>query len=192
MSWSGVRLSPLGTSATNWPIVPAPDARWWCMWSSRWNENWQGKPQYSEKTFPSATLSTTNPTWPDLGSNPGRRGGKPATNRLSYGTALKNPYWEAANSSAGPKILLLVMEPKDSLPQLYVYAIRIACHCHRCLIYLIQFRNQVMQHANLINKSFIPPNMFRLFQSSWGASTKFSTKIICTVHCLLHYHFQNA
>jgi hypothetical protein len=32
-------------------------------------------------------LSTTNPTWPDPGSNPGRRGGKPATNRLSYGTA---------------------------------------------------------------------------------------------------------
>jgi hypothetical protein len=24
----------------------------------------------------------------DLGLNPGRRGGKPATNRLSYGTAL--------------------------------------------------------------------------------------------------------
>jgi hypothetical protein len=26
-------------------------------------------------------------TWPDPGSNPGRRGGKPATNRLSYGAA---------------------------------------------------------------------------------------------------------
>jgi hypothetical protein len=38
---------------------------------------------------PSATLSTTNPTWPDLGSNPGSRGGKPVTNRLSYGTAWK-------------------------------------------------------------------------------------------------------
>jgi hypothetical protein len=25
--WSGVRLSPLGTSAANWPIVPAPDDR---------------------------------------------------------------------------------------------------------------------------------------------------------------------
>jgi hypothetical protein len=25
ISWVGVRLSPLGTSATNWPIVPAPD-----------------------------------------------------------------------------------------------------------------------------------------------------------------------
>jgi hypothetical protein len=56
------RLSPLGTSATSWPIVPAPDHRWW-TWSSRWNEKWQGKPKYSEKTFPNATSSTTNPTW---------------------------------------------------------------------------------------------------------------------------------
>jgi hypothetical protein len=30
---------------------------------------------------------TTNPTWLDPGLNPGRRGGKPATNRLSYGAA---------------------------------------------------------------------------------------------------------
>jgi hypothetical protein len=29
-----------------------------------------------------------NPTWLDPGLNPGRRGGKPATNRLSYGVAL--------------------------------------------------------------------------------------------------------
>jgi hypothetical protein len=70
-----------------WPIVPAPDDRWW-LWSNWWNEDWQEKSKYSEKTCPSATLSTTNPTWPDLGSNPGHRGGKPATNRLSYGTAL--------------------------------------------------------------------------------------------------------
>jgi hypothetical protein len=70
-----------------WPIVPAPDDHS-CLWSSWWNEDWQGKPKYSEKTCPSATLSATNPTWPDLGSNPGRRGGKPATNRLSYGTAI--------------------------------------------------------------------------------------------------------
>jgi hypothetical protein len=34
-------------------------------------------------------LSTTNPSWTDTGSNPGRRGGKPATNRLSYGAALR-------------------------------------------------------------------------------------------------------
>jgi hypothetical protein len=44
-------------------------------------------PKYSEKTGPSAALSTTNPKCcPD--ANPGRRGEKPATNRLSYGTAL--------------------------------------------------------------------------------------------------------
>jgi hypothetical protein len=41
---------------------------------------------YSEKICSSATLSTTNPTLPDLGLNPDCSGGKPATNRLSYGT----------------------------------------------------------------------------------------------------------
>jgi hypothetical protein len=58
-----------------------------CLWGWRiwWNEC-QGKPKYSEKTCP-ATLSTTNPTWPDPGLNPGRRGRKPATNRFSYGAA---------------------------------------------------------------------------------------------------------
>jgi hypothetical protein len=70
-----------------WPIVQAPDDRWGWLWSNWWNEEWQGKPKYSEKTYPSTTLSTTNLTWPDPGSNPGRRGGKLATNRLSYGPA---------------------------------------------------------------------------------------------------------
>jgi hypothetical protein len=40
------------------------------------------------KTCPSATLSTTNPTWTDPGSNPGLRGESSATNRLSHGTAI--------------------------------------------------------------------------------------------------------
>jgi hypothetical protein len=48
------------------------------------DENWQGKPKYSEKTCPSATLCTTNPTY-DLGFYPVLRGRRPATNRLSYG-----------------------------------------------------------------------------------------------------------
>jgi hypothetical protein len=34
-------------------------------------------------------LSTINPTWTALGANPGLRGEKPATNRLSYGTATE-------------------------------------------------------------------------------------------------------
>jgi hypothetical protein len=33
-------------------------------------------------------LSTTNPTQTNPGLNPGFRGGRPATNRLSHGTAL--------------------------------------------------------------------------------------------------------
>jgi hypothetical protein len=63
---------------------------WWWMWISRSNDNWQRKPKYSEKTYHSATLSTTNPTWPFLGSNTNHRCGKPATNRLtvSYDTAF--------------------------------------------------------------------------------------------------------
>jgi hypothetical protein len=56
VSWGRVRLSPFGT----WPIVRASDDRW--VWNSRWNENWQAKPMYSEKTCPNTTLSTTNPT----------------------------------------------------------------------------------------------------------------------------------
>jgi hypothetical protein len=40
------------------------------------------------KTCSSATLSTTNPIWTD----PGLRGGRPATNRLSHGTAHVDVY----------------------------------------------------------------------------------------------------
>jgi hypothetical protein len=46
----------------------------------------------SKKTCPSATLSTKNPIWPHLCSNPGHHGGKPATKRLSYGTVSIEPY----------------------------------------------------------------------------------------------------
>jgi hypothetical protein len=39
------------------------------------------------KTFPSATLSTTNPTWTDPRSNTDLRDEGPLTKRLSHGTA---------------------------------------------------------------------------------------------------------
>jgi hypothetical protein len=42
------------------------------------------------KTCPSDTLSTTKPTWTDPGLNPGLRGERPATIRLSHGTAVVN------------------------------------------------------------------------------------------------------
>jgi hypothetical protein len=65
------------------------------LWSNRSNAKWQVKPKYSEKTCHSVTLSTTNPTWPDPDSKPGHRGGKPATNRLSYGTAFVSTYFRS-------------------------------------------------------------------------------------------------
>jgi hypothetical protein len=69
-------------------LVYCTSPKWWrWMWSNWWIEDWQEKPKYCDKTCPSATLSITNPTWYDPGSNPGLRGGKPATNRLSYGKA---------------------------------------------------------------------------------------------------------
>jgi hypothetical protein len=54
----------------------------------RWNEIDRGKPKYSGRggTYPSAALSAANSIWIDPGSNPGLRGGRPVTNRLSHGT----------------------------------------------------------------------------------------------------------
>jgi hypothetical protein len=42
------------------------------------------------KACRSATLSTANPTWTDPGSNLSLRSERPATNRLSLGTACTN------------------------------------------------------------------------------------------------------
>jgi hypothetical protein len=81
--------SPRGTAASYWPIVPVPgeceDGEVGGM-----KCGWQGKPKYSEKTCPSAILSTTNPICQTPGANASCRGGKLATNRLSYGAASKN------------------------------------------------------------------------------------------------------
>jgi hypothetical protein len=82
--WS--QLSPLSTAATNRHIVPAlgdyDDGEFVGMMIGKGNRSSRRKPA------PVPILSTTNPTCcPD--ANPGRRGGKPATNRLSYGTAYK-------------------------------------------------------------------------------------------------------
>jgi hypothetical protein len=40
------------------------------------------------KTCPSVTFSATNPTYIYPGTNPGLHGERPATNRLSHGTAM--------------------------------------------------------------------------------------------------------
>jgi hypothetical protein len=77
----GVGLSPF------WPIVQAPDDRWGWLWSNWWNEDWQGKPKYSDKTCPAPLCPPQIPHDQTRARTPGHRGGKPATNRLSYGAA---------------------------------------------------------------------------------------------------------
>jgi hypothetical protein len=51
-----------------------------------------GETEVLKENCLSAALSTTNPTWPDLGSNLDRHGGKPVTNCLSYSMALLEYY----------------------------------------------------------------------------------------------------
>jgi hypothetical protein len=88
-----VRLSPLGTAATisllYQPQMIDDDD---CGEIGGMNIG-RGKRSTRRKPTPTATLPTTNPTWSDPGLNPGRRGVKPATNRLSYGTASRSPYF---------------------------------------------------------------------------------------------------
>jgi hypothetical protein len=80
----GVQLGPLGTAAINRPIVPAPgdyDDGGIGGMISRGNRSTRRKP---------APVPLCPPQTPHacLDANPGRRGVKPATNRLSYGTAF--------------------------------------------------------------------------------------------------------
>jgi hypothetical protein len=62
LSWGGVRLSPLGTSAVNWLLYQSRMIHDECgaVGGMRIGRGW----------------SITNPTWFDLGSNPGCRGGE--------------------------------------------------------------------------------------------------------------------
>jgi hypothetical protein len=76
-------LGPLGTAATNRPTVPTPgdydDGEIGGMMIGRGNRSTRRNPA-------TVQLCPPNPTCcPD--ANPGHRGGKPATNCLSYGTA---------------------------------------------------------------------------------------------------------
>jgi hypothetical protein len=73
-------VGPFDTAATNRPLVPAPgdydDGEIGGMMIGRGNRNTRRKPA------PVLLCPSQNPhAYPD--ANPGRRGGKPATNRLS-------------------------------------------------------------------------------------------------------------
>jgi hypothetical protein len=77
-------LGPLGTAATNRPIVPAPgdydDRETGGMMIGRGKE-------ILREILPQFRFVHHKPHMFCPDANPGPRGGKPATNRLRYGTA---------------------------------------------------------------------------------------------------------
>jgi hypothetical protein len=87
-----------------WPIVPAPGD-----YDDREISEWlAGETEVLGENLLYAALSTTNPTCcPD--ANPGRSGGKLASNRLSYGTAWHgalNYIWLHGSRVLSPPFLM--------------------------------------------------------------------------------------
>jgi hypothetical protein len=74
-------MTSFSTSATNWPIVPAPDDERGTVSGMRIG---RGKRSTRRKPVPMPLFPPQIPH--ELGSNPDRCGGKRATNRLGYGT----------------------------------------------------------------------------------------------------------
>jgi hypothetical protein len=92
------KLGPLGTLATEWPVIPAPgdydDGEFCGMKIGRGNQSTRRKPAPAPLCPPQIPL------------DPGRRGGKPATNRLSYGAAL-------TKESVTPEIQKCIENPQN-------------------------------------------------------------------------------
>jgi hypothetical protein len=83
MYWARVEPSPL----LLWPFIGLLYQPWMIDGDECGAITGRGNWSTRRKPVP-VPLSTTDPTWLDLGSNPGRRGGKQANNRLRYGTAF--------------------------------------------------------------------------------------------------------
>jgi hypothetical protein len=69
------------------------------------------------KTYPSAALSTTNPTWIDPVTNPGLRGERPATNDLSHSTTHQSVTSQNINFTVGDEAddILSIFSVRPSL-----------------------------------------------------------------------------
>jgi hypothetical protein len=66
--------------------------RWYISMENHGGMILTGETEELEKTCPSATLSTTNPTWTDPGTDPGLRSESPTSNRHGHSHVLSRVY----------------------------------------------------------------------------------------------------
>jgi hypothetical protein len=71
------------------------------------NEIDKGRPKYSGINLSQCHFTYTNPTRTDLGSNPGLRGERLATNRLSHGTTKADSrHHNPSSTFLGPALVV--------------------------------------------------------------------------------------
>jgi hypothetical protein len=93
-----------------------------------------------------------NPTWTNPGLNPGRRGGKPATNRLSYGAvSYWLRIWKGISKHAA-KAIFFLKPPVQSI-RLVVFKIHAFVTSQTCLIYKIFVSIAALTNLMILKKS---------------------------------------
>jgi hypothetical protein len=120
--WGCVRLSPFGTSTSNWPIVSAPGDRGVRTFSGmrigKGNRNSWRKPAQCRFANHKSHIN-----WPEF------EPGKPATNRLSYGTASKShinwPGLDPGKQGLPSHIAVIVLRCNKSGPVRNVYGLKL-------------------------------------------------------------------
>jgi hypothetical protein len=155
------RTGPLTGSLSIYP----PDDTWVNM-EQRWNDADRGNRKTRRKACHSAPLSTTNPTMTDLGANPGLRGEKPATNSLSYGTALYTGVARISNGHFDNTWTSRPLQPHHSPLQTLNYPFEAS--------YLTYWKTGLFYHGDHVSASLFPGNI----QTNWRIFIKLGMNFI--------------
>jgi hypothetical protein len=115
------------------------------------------------KTCPSATLSTTNPTWIDPGTNSGLRCERTATNDLSHGTALPLAYWNVKIKIYQFAWFLYVFETRSFMLE-EEYRLRVSESCVlRRNFHAGNMKWQEAEENRITRSSIICPSLLQLY-----------------------------